>query len=142
MTPAFRLRAATEADFEALLDLSVRVMRADLERIGRFDPERRRARMRAALPALQVIEGDAAPLGCIGLAHDAEGVEVHSFYVEPRAQGRGLGRAALAAALRDHPGLPVRIEVLKGSPARRFWEGQGFRVTGEAAFDLLMTRPG
>jgi GNAT superfamily N-acetyltransferase len=142
VTPAFRLRPATEADFEALLDLSVRVMRADLERIGRFDPERRRARMRAGLPALQVIEGDAGPLGCIGLARDAGGLEVHSFYIEPHAQGRGLGRAVLDAALREHPGLPVRIEVLKGSPARRFWEGQGFQVTGEAAFDLLMGRPG
>lgn len=44
--PPFRFHPAAEADFERLLDLSIRVLRADLERVGRWDPERRRARMR------------------------------------------------------------------------------------------------
>ena len=47
MSAAFTLRPVGEADFEPLLDLSIRVLRADLERVVRFDPERRRTRMRA-----------------------------------------------------------------------------------------------
>ena len=43
---SFGFRQATEADFEYVLDLSIRTMRAHLERLGRFDPDRRRARMR------------------------------------------------------------------------------------------------
>ncbi len=56
-------------------------------------------------------------------------------------QGRGLGAAVLAAVTAGHPGLPVRIEVLKGSPVHRFWERQGFIRTGEQPFDWLYERP-
>ncbi|EDP64859.1 hypothetical protein BAL199_05344 [alpha proteobacterium BAL199] len=34
---------ATEADFERLLELRIRVLRPHLERVGRFDPARARA---------------------------------------------------------------------------------------------------
>jgi GNAT superfamily N-acetyltransferase len=132
-----------EADFESLLDLSVRVLRPDLERVGRFDPERRRARMRAACdPAtLRVIEIDGRLVGCIAAMPAADHVEVHSFYLEPSVQGRGLGGAVFSALLADHPGLPIRIEILKGSPAHRFWEKQGFVRIGEQEFDWLYERP-
>lgn len=143
MTQPFALRPVGEADFEPLLDLSVRVLRADLDRVGRYDPARRRARMRAAFdPAtLSAVEVDGRLAGCIAAVPAADHVEVHSFYLEPAMQGRGLGGAVLAAVLAAHPGLPVRIEVLKGAPVHRFWEKQGFLRTGEQAFDWLYERP-
>jgi hypothetical protein len=52
-----------------------------------------------------------------------------------------LGAAVFAALALRHPGLPLRIEVLKGSPVHRFWEKQGFVRTGEQAFDWLYERP-
>jgi N-acetylglutamate synthase-like GNAT family acetyltransferase len=137
------LRPATEADFEPLLDLSVRVLRADLERLGRFLPERRRARMRAvfAAGALRVIEQDGARIGCIGIEHAADHIALHSVYVEPRFQGRGLGAAAVAAVLADAPDLPLHIEVLRDSPAHRFWERLGFIKVGEDSVDWLYRCP-
>lgn len=143
MTPGFRLRPVEEADFAPLLDLSIRVLRADLDRVGRFDPARRAARMRAVFDprTLSVIEVDGARAGCIGRVPHSGHVEVHSFYIEPARQGRGLGAAVLAAALAPHAGLPVRIEVLKGAPVHRFWEGQGFVRTGEQDHDWLYERP-
>ncbi len=142
MTPRFRLRPVAEADFEPLLDLSIRVMREHLERLGRFDPERRRGRMRAVFnPAiLQAVEDEAGLLGCIGLTRHADHLEVHSFYLEPRAQGRGLGAEVLRARLASEPALPVRIEVLKESRALRFWERQGFKAVGELPFDQVLER--
>lgn len=139
----FRLRPAEEADFEPLLDLSIRVLRDDLERVGRFDPERRRSRMRAGFdPAtLSVVEVDGRRAGCIAAVPAADHLEVHSFYLEPWAQGRGLGAAVFAAVAATHAALPVRIEVLKGAAVRRFWEKQGFVRTGEQDFDWLYERP-
>nr|WP_245217222.1 GNAT family N-acetyltransferase [Neoroseomonas nitratireducens] len=96
-----------------------------------FDP--------ATLSAIEV-EGTLA--GCIGCTPHPDHVEVHSFYLDPAAQGRGLGTAVLAAALAPHAGLPVRIEVLKGAPVHRFWERQGFVRSGEQDFDWLYERPG
>ncbi len=137
------LRPAVEADFEPLLDLSVRVLRADLERLGRFLPERRRARMRAVFDAgeLRVIDHDGARAGCIGVGAALDHVALHSVYVEPALQGRGIGAAAVAAMLAGAPGLPVRIEVLRDSPAHQFWERLGFMKVGEDGVDWLYERP-
>lgn len=143
MSTAFALRPVEEADFEPLLDLSIRVLRADLDRVGRFDPERRRVRMRAGFdPAtLSVVEVDCRCVGCIAVVPAADHVEVHSFYLEPSVQGRGLGAAIVAAALTAHPTLPARIEVLKGSSVLDFWQKQGFRIVAEQPFDWLCERP-
>lgn len=90
---------------------------------------------------LCVIRQDGAILGCCQAVPHAGHVEVASFYLEPSAQGQGLGRAVLAALLPESPALPVRIEVMKGSPARAFWERMGFVVTGEAGVDWHMEHP-
>ena len=139
----FAFRPAAEGDFEALLDLSMRVMRPHLERVGRYDPARRRSRMRAGFDpaAFRLIESDGRILGCVAVLDRADHREIHSFYLEPDAQGRGLGRAVLDAILAERPGIPTRLEVLKRSPAARFYERAGFRLTEETEFDLLYERP-
>jgi len=143
VTPGFTLRPVEEADFEPLLDLSIRVLRADLDRVGRFDLDRRRSRMRAGFdPAtLSAIECDGRLVGCIAAMPEADHVEIHSFYLDPAVQGRGLGAAVFAAVAARHPRLTLRIEVLKGAAVHRFWEKQGFVRTGEQAFDWLYERP-
>jgi N-acetylglutamate synthase-like GNAT family acetyltransferase len=141
--PAICFRPATEADFEYLLDLSIRTMRVHLERIGRYDPDRRRMRMRQHLEAgsLHVIERDGAVLGCLGLYDRGVHIELHSVFIEPALQRGGLGAAVFDALRAQHPGRAWWIEVLKESPARRFWERQGFRLTGEQPFDWVLERP-
>lgn len=136
-------RPATEAEFEDILDLSIRTMRAHLERIGRYDPDRRRARMRQHLEAgsLRLIERDGPVLGCVGLYDRGARMELHSFFLEPALQNRGLGAEIFAALRAAHPGRGWWIEVLKESPARRFWERQGFVLTGEQPFDWILERP-
>lgn len=139
---SFILRPATEAEFEAVLALSIRAMREHLERIGRFDPARRRARMRRQFDAgiLRIIEQDGAMAGCIGVEDTPGAVEIHSLFLDTHAQRRGLGEAVWRAVLSEHPGRLFRIEVLKQSPALRFWQRQGFVLTGEAEWDLLLER--
>ena len=143
MTPGFTLRPVEEADFEPLLDLSIRVLRADLEQVGRFDPDRRRSRMRAGFdPAtLSAVECDGRLVGCIAAVPHVDHVEIHAFYLDPAVQGRGLGAAVFAAVAARHRGSVLRIEVLKGAAVHRFWEKQGFVRTGEQAFDWLYERP-
>jgi GNAT superfamily N-acetyltransferase len=141
--PDFRLRPVAEADFELLLSLSICVLRADLERLGRFRPELRRERFRAIFkPAtLSAIEVAGECAGCIGAEPHSDHLHVHAFYVQPKFQRCGLGAAVLAQVTGRYPGLPVRIEVLKGSAALGFWQQQGFGQSGEQEFDLLLERP-
>ncbi len=79
-------------------------------------------------------------MGCIAAAVQGDHIALHSFYLEPEFQGRGFGGRILAIVLAGLPPLPVRIEVLRGSRARRFWEGQGFRFVEAQDFDDLMER--
>jgi GNAT superfamily N-acetyltransferase len=141
--PDFRLRPVSEADFEPLLSLSIRVLRADLQRLGRFKPELRRERFRAAFHpvTLSAIEVAGVCVGCIGAEPRTDHLHIHAFYVQPEFQGCGLGAAVLVQVTGRYPGLPVRIEVLKGSAALGFWQRQGFRQSGEEDFDLLLERP-
>jgi GNAT superfamily N-acetyltransferase len=143
VTPDLRLCPVAEADFEPLLSLSIRVLRADLERLGRFRPELRRERFRAIFkPAtLSAIEVAGECAGCIGAEPHSDHLHIHAFYVQPEFQGCGLGAAVLAQVTGQYPGLPVRIEVLKASAALGFWQRQGFRQSGEEDFDLLLERP-
>jgi len=140
-----RFAAATEADFERLLALRLTVMREHLERIGRFDPARARQRFRAGFrPAwTRLIEADGAFAGCVTLGRAEDHFELEHFYLEPGCQGRGVGAAVLARLLAeaDAAGLPVRLGVLKRSPAARFYERHGFRFTGEDEFDVFYERP-
>jgi N-acetylglutamate synthase-like GNAT family acetyltransferase len=117
-------------------------MQAHLERIGRFDPARRRGRMRAAFAGdgMLVIERAGETLGCVGVEPGAAAMDLHSLYIEPLAQGQGLGAAVFAALRARHAGQAFRIEVLKESPARRFWERQGFVLVGEQPHDWVLER--
>ena len=119
------------------------MLRADLERVGRFDPDRRARRLRASFDkgGLRVILRAGAVLGCAQAVRHTDHLEITSVYLEPSAQGQGLGRAVIAALRAEAPGLEARIEVLQGSPARAFWERLGFVVTGQAGVDWHMAHP-
>jgi len=132
-----------EGEFEALLELSTRALRPSLERVGRFDPERRRARFRAAFKdgGLRAIQVGEVLAGCVGVRRHPDHLEIHGFYLDPALQGRGLGTAVLRALLAEAPEMPVRLEVLRHSDAARFYERHGFQRTGEAEFDWLYALP-
>ena len=136
---------ASEADFEHLLALRIQVMREHLERIGRYHPERARARFREAFdPAhLRLILLDGALAGCVSLKAETGFYELGQFYLAPEHQGRGTGGAVLARLLAetDAAGLPVRLNVLKQSPAARLYERHGFVRTHEEEWDVFYERP-
>ncbi|MER7385552.1 GNAT family N-acetyltransferase [Saccharopolyspora hirsuta] len=138
------VRAASEADVEAVAELRAVVPRADLERLGRYDERRVRQRLRDGFePACtQVIEVGGAFAGCVALrpAEDAHWLE--HFYLAPRLQGSGIGSGVLRRLLErcDRGGTLVRLNVLQGSPARRLYERHGFAVESEDPVDVFMVR--
>ncbi|MER6468926.1 GNAT family N-acetyltransferase [Streptomyces collinus] len=137
-------RPASETDVEAVAELRAVVLRADLERLGRYDERRVRQRLRDGFAPAHtwVIETGGAFAGCVSLrpAEDAHWLE--HFYLAPHAQGRGVGGAVLRGLLErcDRDGTLVRLNVLQGSPARRLYERHGFAVETEDAVDVFMVR--
>nr|WP_188306903.1 GNAT family N-acetyltransferase [Streptomyces sp. CBMA123] len=121
-------------------------MRADLERLGRWDPDRSRARVRKSfsLRHTSVLLVDGAFAGCVTIRPDERGGRhLELFYLAPHLQGRGLGSAVLRHLLAeaDTAGEPVHLTVLQGSAALRLYARHGFAVVADGPIDVAMYRP-
>ena len=138
------LRSATPTDVETIAELRAAVMRPDLERLGRFDEHRVRQRFRDSFSPehTSIILADQAFAGCVTLRPAPDGLWLESFYLAPAVQGRGLGSAVLRTLLArtDADGVPVRLDVLQGSAARRLYERHGFTVEDQDPIDVRMVR--
>ncbi len=130
MTELWSFGPVTEADFEPLLALRTEVMREHLERVGRYTPERSRRMFRGHFdePGTRLILRDGVRVGCVGFRRHDHEIRIDSFYLERRLHGSGLGTTILKALLAeaDATGLPVRLQVLTGSPADRLYLRHGF----------------
>lgn len=143
MTP-FSFIPAGPDDFDRLAALRLHVMRESLERVGRFNPERNRDYFRTSFrpdhTRLIAIDGQFA--GCVAFGPWMEKLLLEHFYLTPEWQGRGLGGSVLAQLLNeaDEHRLPVRLTVLKGSDAERFYTRRGFTPVGSEGVDIFMER--
>ncbi len=98
MSRGFDFAPVAEADFEELLALRIATMRASLERLGRFDPQRAAERFRRTFrPAdTRRIVVDGVKAGCVGFwAEPVDAIRVEHFDLAAPFQGRGLGSAVL-----------------------------------------------
>lgn len=140
----WRLRGAEAGDVEAIAELRAEVMRPDLERLGRYDEHRVRQRLRDSFSPehTSVIEDGGAFAGCVSLRPGDDGRWLEHFYLGPNFQGRGLGSAVLRTMLAraDADGVPVRLNVLRGSAAQRLYERHGFTVETQDPIDVFMLR--
>lgn len=141
----WRLDPLTTDDVEWLVGLKARAMRADLERLGRWDPERSRERLLAELvpSATRVILVDGERVGSIALVPKGREMWLQHFYVEPEAQGRGVGSAVLDHTMRtEGAGRPIRLLVVRGSAAVRLYLRHGFRRERdhENGIDVVLVR--
>ncbi|WP_328557643.1 MULTISPECIES: GNAT family N-acetyltransferase [unclassified Streptomyces] len=140
----WELRPASLRDVEEVAELRAVVMRADLERLGRYDAHRVRQRLRDGFDPAHtwVIEVGGAFAGCVALRPENDVRWFEHFYLAPRLQGCGIGSGVLGELLErcDRLGVPVRLNVLRGSPARRLYERHGFTVETEDPVDVFMVR--
>jgi GNAT superfamily N-acetyltransferase len=143
--PAWRFGSPGEADFEPLLALRIVVMREHLERVFRYKPSRARRIFRAHFdePGMRLILSGEQRIGCVGFRDEPECLKIDSFYLEPRFHNSGLGTAILKVLLAeaDAAGLPVRLEVLTGSKADRFYLRHGFVKLREDEIEAEYERP-
>ncbi|WP_433287970.1 GNAT family N-acetyltransferase [Micromonospora sp. CA-244673] len=140
----WEIRPASVADVEAVAELRAVVLRADLERLGRYDEQRVRQRLRDGFAPEHtwVIEVGGVFGGCVSLRPAGDAHWLEHFYLAPHLQGGGIGAAVLRGLLEqcDRDGSLVRLNVLQGSPARRLYERHGFTMETEDPVDVFMVR--
>ena len=143
--PRWILRPALPDDAGWMAELRAVVLRSDLERLGRFDPVRVRRRLLDGWAAerTSVIRVDGRDAGLVACREEPDAWWVEHLYLDPAAQGRGIGGEVLADLMDRHDdGRPFRLDVLQGSPARRLYERAGFRVEREDPVDAWLVAPG
>ncbi|MFG6461383.1 GNAT family N-acetyltransferase [Roseateles sp. DXS20W] len=134
MTPT--LAPVVDADFEAMLALRIEALRESLERLGRFNPDVARARLKSQFRPewMQHLVVDGERVGYFTVEpHDGE-LRLHHLYLKPAAQGQGLGAWVLNRV--KSRGLPITLAALRDSRANGFYLRHGFRVVEEQAFDI------
>ncbi|GAA2270896.1 GNAT family N-acetyltransferase [Streptomyces hawaiiensis] len=138
------MRPARPLDVDAIAELRATVMRPDLERLGRYDEQRVRQRLRDGFSPqhTSIITAAGSFAGSVTLRPAEDGHWLEHFYLSPDVQGRGLGSAVLRTLLArtDTAAAPVRLNVLQGSPARRLYERHGFTVESQDPIDVFMLR--
>lgn len=144
--PAFVFARAGPDDLDALVALRIAAMRENLERVGRFSPERARQwfidGFRPDCTRWIEVAGELA--GCVAVGEAADGdLWLDHFYLFPAHQGRGLGEAVIRRLMAeaDGAGKAVRLNVLVDSPANRFYLRHGFVETGREGVDIHYRRP-
>lgn len=138
---------AAIGDAEALAALRVEAMRPSLERVGRFDPDRARARFLDSFSPEYTHEilSDGLRVGFFVLRPRNDGLLLDHLYIRPSHQRLGIGAAVLRTvfAEADAEGLEVRVGALKESEANRFYLDHGFVLESQAEFDnYYVRRPG
>ncbi|ANY05573.1 GNAT family N-acetyltransferase [Pseudonocardia sp. HH130630-07] len=141
--PPVTLRPGEPGDAGWLAELRAVVLRADLERLGRFDPVRVRQRFRSGfVPAhTRIVLVDGVDAGSVAVRPETGARWIEHFYLAPALQGRGIGGEVLRGVLRDVDPRPFRLNVLQGSRARVLYDRHGFVVTAEDEIDVFMERP-
>jgi diamine N-acetyltransferase len=137
--------AAEASDLDALVALRIEAMRESLERVGRFDPVRARERFAAGFAPEHTrhVLADGKRVGFVVVKPQEGGLLLDHLYIQPAAQGAGIGAAVLARvfAEADAKALPLRVGALRESAANRFYARHGFALVEQAEFDNYYVRP-
>ena len=130
------LAPVVDDDFEAMLALRIEALRESLERLGRFNPDVARVRLRAQFRPewMRHLVRDGERVGYFTVEPREGELRLHHLYLTPAAQGQGIGAWVI-----DHvkaQGLPISLAALRESRANDFYRRQGFRVVEEQDFDI------
>jgi len=133
---ALHLEPVRQEDFESMHELRMAAMRESLERLGRFDPQRSRARLAEGFEPrhMRHLCRDGVRVGFLNLIPEADVLNLKHLYVAPGSQGQGVGAWAMAWV--QSQGRDVVLSALKGSASNSFYQRHGFVQTGEEEFDI------
>ncbi|HIU17255.1 MAG TPA: acetyltransferase [Candidatus Avidesulfovibrio excrementigallinarum] len=126
-------RAACTGDYEHLVDIWERAVRATHTFLAEGDITALRAEIPAYFPhvALWVLDDGERPAGFMGM----DGRHIAMLFVDPHWHRRGMGTALISFAVHRY-GLPLTVDVNEQNPAAHaFYLRQGFRQFGRSPLD-------
>jgi GNAT superfamily N-acetyltransferase len=135
-SPTISLAPVADADFEPMLALRIEALRESLERLGRFNPDVARARLKGQFRPewMRHLVVDGERVGYFTVEPRGGELRLHHLYLKPAAQGRGVGAWVLDQIKLQ--GKPITLAALRESRANGFYLRHGFKVVEEQDFDI------
>jgi len=144
-TAPVALRGVTQDDGRALAELRVEAMRESLESVGRFNPERARARFLDGFDPTNTREvvSENTRVGFVVVRQAEDLLMLDHLYIAPENQGLGYGSQILRAifAEADRENKVLRVGALKGSKSNEFYARHGFKLVESTEWDNYYVRP-
>ncbi|MHC4473948.1 MAG: GNAT family N-acetyltransferase [Planctomycetota bacterium] len=144
--PEFRLRDASEDDYEHVYRITREAMKEYVEATWGWDEDQQRElhHKRFGSADMKIVLVGDEPVGYLKVARERDALFLKSLYLLQRWQSRGIGSAIFADLLREarERGIPVRLFVLKvNERARRLYERFGLEVvtTTETHHEMTST---
>lgn len=139
---AYKLRLATNQDFEFLRRLHRETLKPYVTELWGWDEARQEKLLRERFdPAkLQVIQQARLDVGVLHIDRRPTELFLANILILPGSQGVGLGTAIVRDLMAEARRLnvPITLTVLRPNPARKFYEKLGFTITGEDEFRYFM----
>lgn len=122
-----------------LSELRVDVMRESLEAVGRFDPDRAKARFFNSFDpksTTRILIGDEL-IGFFVVKSRLDHILLDHLYIARHQQGGGIGSKVMnrVKSQADDVALPIKLCALKNSPANEFYLRHGFKLTHSDELD-------
>jgi len=97
-----------------------------------FDPDDR-----------QIIESDGRVIGMLQVDRQRDFIFLKNIQIHPSHQRQGFGGKIVQTLIDEanERGVPIRLQVLKVNPARKFYELFGFFEIGDTETHVRMERP-
>jgi GNAT superfamily N-acetyltransferase len=137
------LRTACNDDVAFARNLYFETMRKIIERLYGWDQRREEKSFDRffKLDEVRIIIADGQDVGWIQEQVSERSINLGSFYIAPRMQGRGIGTQVLRMLLdrAASESKAITLAVVKINPARQFYEKHGFRTTHEDEHKFYMS---
>ncbi len=142
----YRLRLATEEDYDFLYDLLKAVMKNYyIDTYGSWEEEIERNFFNESFNTLryQIIACEGRNVGCVAVIRNDSGIFINEIQILPEYQNKGIVKMILDSVISDSGKLeiPICLEVLKvNKKAQRFYERMDFKIRGETETHYVMSR--
>lgn len=138
-------RPAAEADFEFARELHAACYReVVIAQFGSWDPvlQAEFFQQKWVEEGFEIVELDGVAIGVVATQWRPDHLFVSEIQIDPSHQGRGVGTRIMdeLIAAANSRQLPVRLQVLRQSRARRWYDRLGFAQTGESSTHWTLER--
>lgn len=135
------LHEAKMEDLDQLVKIRIAAMRESLEKIGRFDAARARARLTQDFQTKNTncLIYKTNIIGFIISKQENEEIVINHLYVLPEFQNRGIGQFVLDKIIEQgkKERRNIRLMTLKESRANNFYLKNGFKYLSSIEFDNI-----